>query len=84
MREAGLEPTAWSQTLYTPPWRPLLGLADTIEPIGRKIAPAFAGLILLEATRQMYARIEPAGQRVRVRATAPGLAPASRVRRAGG
>lgn len=76
VRDAGLEPTAWSQTLYAPPWPPLLGLADGIEQIGRHIASGFAGLILLEATRQTYARIQPSGQRRRVRARADaGLMP---------
>lgn len=83
VREAGLEPTAWSQTLYCPPWRPLLGLADGLEQIGRRLAPAAAGLILMEATRQVYARVQPSGRKVRVRANAPGLAPASRTRRVG-
>jgi len=73
VREAGLEPTAWSQTLYTPPWAPLLPLADGFEQVGRRIAPGAAGLILLEASRQAYARIRPAGQVQRV--AEPALAP---------
>ncbi len=35
VRQAGLEPTARSQTLYTPPWKPLLGMADGIEQFAR-------------------------------------------------
>lgn len=72
VREAGLEPTAWSQTLYVPPWRPLLPFADGFEHIGRHIMPGAAGVILLEATRQAYARVHP-GSAV---ATAPLLTPA--------
>lgn len=72
VREAGLEPTAWSQTLYVPPWRPLLPFADGLEQIGRHIMPGAAGVILLEATRQAYARVHP-GSAV---ATAPLLTPA--------
>lgn len=72
VREAGLEPTAWSQTLYVPPWGPLLPLADGLEQIGRRILPGTAGVILLEATRQAYARARPGG----AVATAPVLAPA--------
>ena len=34
-RQAGLEPTAWSQTLYVPPWTPLLPLADGFEHLDR-------------------------------------------------
>ena len=72
MRGAGLEPTAWSQTLYVPPWGPLLPLADGLEQIGRRVLPGAAGVILLEATRQAYARVHPGG----AVATAPVLAPA--------
>jgi SAM-dependent methyltransferase len=84
VREAGLEPTAWSQTLYVPPWRPLLGLAEPLEQIGRRIAPGAAGLILLEATRQAYARIRPGGATAPVTAL-PALTPqpATRSGRAG-
>ena len=72
VRGAGLEPTAWSQTLYVPPWGPLLPLADGLEQIGRRVLPGAAGVILLEATRQAYARVHPGG----AVATAPVLAPA--------
>jgi len=83
VRDVGLEPTAWSQTLYTPPWRPLLGLADGIEQIGKTVIPGAAGVILLEASRQAYARIRPSGALVRARTPDPGLAPqpATRTRR---
>lgn len=67
VREAGLEPAAWSQTLYVPPWTPLLSLADGFEQVGRRVAPGTAGLILLEASRQTYARIRPSGHAQRVR-----------------
>lgn len=66
VRSAGLEPTAWSQTLYVPPWTPLLPLADGFEQIGRRVAPGTAGLILLEAARHTYARIRPSGHAQRV------------------
>ncbi len=75
VRQVGLEPTAWSQTLYTPPWTPLLGLADGIEQVGRHIVPGAAGVILLEASRQAYARVRPGGATARVKAPTPALAP---------
>jgi SAM-dependent methyltransferase len=75
VRDAGLEPTAWSQTLYVPPWTPLLGLAEGFEQIGRHLAPGTAGVILLEATRQAYARIRPSGATQRVHTGSRGLAP---------
>jgi len=68
VRDAGLEPTAWSRTLYVPPWGPLLPLADGFEQVGNRLMPGAAGVILLEATRQAYARIRPAA------ATAPAMA----------
>lgn len=74
VREAGLEPAAWSQTLYAPPWTPLLPLADGFEQVGKRIIPGAAGLILLEASRQAYARIRPSGQSQRVSAK-PALSP---------
>lgn len=83
VREAGLEPTAWSQTLYVPPWGPLLPLADGFEQVGRRIMPGAAGVILLEATRQAYARIQPGGAVATVPILTPSLQPqpASRARR---
>ena len=70
VRQVGLEPSAWSQTLYVPPLRPLMGMADGFEEVGRRIAPGFAGLILLEATRQAYARVRPKGATAAVPASA--------------
>ena len=61
VRDVGLEPTAWSQTLYVPPWGPLLPLADGFEQVGRRVLPGAAGVILLEATRHAYARTRPSG-----------------------
>ena len=75
VRQVGLEPTAWSQTLYTPPWGPVLGMADGIERLGGMIAPGAAGVILLEASRQAYARIRPGGSAQRVAVAPPVLAP---------
>ena len=80
VRGAGLEPTAWSQTLYVPPWGPMLPFADGFEQIGRRVLPGAAGVILLEATRQAYARVHP-GSAV---AAAPVLAPSLRPQPASG
>lgn len=75
VRAAGLEPTAWSQTLYVPPWGPLLPLADGFEQIGKRIMPGAAGVILLEATRREYARIRPGGAVATVPVMTPALQP---------
>lgn len=83
VRGAGLEPTAWSQTVYVPPWGPLLPLADGLEQIGRHLMPNAAGVILLEATRRAYARARPGGAVATVPIRTPSLQPqsASRSRR---
>lgn len=83
VRAAGLEPTAWSQTLYVPPWGPLLPLADGLEQIGKHVLPGAAGVILLEATRQAYARARPGGAVATAPVARPALQPqpASRTNR---
>src|SRR5690606_1275916 len=73
VREAGLEPTAWSQTLYVPPWAPLTPFAEGFEQIGRRLLPGAAGVILLEATRQAYARLHPGGAPATARVLGPAL-----------
>lgn len=85
VRTTGLEPTAWSQTLYVPPWGPMLRFADGLERVGPHLAPAAAGVILLEARRKAYARIRPNAAVETVRAATPLLAPrpAARTRRDG-
>lgn len=61
VRDAELEPTAWSQALYVPPWRQMADWAETFEQVGSKIWPGAAGLILLEACKRSHvARIEAA------------------------
>lgn len=61
VRDADLEPTAWSQALYVPPWTPMSEWAETFEQVGSKIWPGAAGLILLEAVKRTFAvRVEPA------------------------
>lgn len=75
VRGAGLEPTAWSQALYVPPWGPMLPLADGFEQVGKRLAPGAAGVVLLEATRQAYARARPGGAVATVPVLTPALQP---------
>lgn len=70
VRDAELEPVAWSQALYAPPWRPLVGWAEPIEQVGARVWPGFAGVILLEAVKQTFA-VKP--KRVRAPVKVPGL-----------
>lgn len=62
VRDAGLEPAAWSRSLYTPPLQMLAPYADVFEQIGSRLFPPASGLILLEAVKQTYA-VKPAGSR---------------------
>lgn len=70
VREADLEPVAWSQALYAPPWRPFVTWADTLEQVGSKLWPGFAGVVLLEAVKRTFA-VRPKRARAPVRL--PGL-----------
>ena len=77
VRDAGLEPVAWSRTLYAPPHPLFCGAAEAWEEVGRRLWPALGGLVLLEAVKRTFAvRASPAPARVRVRAR-PLLAPAA-------
>jgi len=66
VREAELEPMAWSRALYVPPAKWMLGLAGGFEQVGSRLWPAFSGLILLEAVKQTFAvKPKPASARAR-------------------
>lgn len=55
VREADLEPFAWSQALFGPPWGRLSGMADVMETWGGRLAPGLAGVVLLEAVKTQLA-----------------------------
>lgn len=74
IRSSGLEPRAWSQAVFVPPWRPALPLSEGFEQFGRLLAPGAAGLILMEAGRRIYA-IPRAKGGIGVRAGVPVLNP---------
>jgi SAM-dependent methyltransferase len=54
LRDAELEPLAWSYALYTPPMPPFLGWAGPLENILPRIWPLKGGLILMEAGRKPF------------------------------
>lgn len=54
VREAELEPMAWSYALYAPPLRSLVRWANTIETVVPHIWPLTGGLILMEAGRRPF------------------------------
>jgi SAM-dependent methyltransferase len=60
VREAGLEPEAWSRALYVPPHPIFAEYADVFEPLGARLWSPMSGLILFEAVKQTFA-VKPKG-----------------------
>lgn len=65
LRQSQFVAESWQRTLFVPPFksRALLSTAPLFESMGRTLAPTFGGLIVLLASKQLYAptgRIEPA------------------------
>jgi SAM-dependent methyltransferase len=56
LRDALFSPMNWTEALAVPPfrWRSLLGSGASWERAGRALWPAFAGVIIVEATKQLY------------------------------
>jgi len=71
VREAELEPAGWTRALYAPPLAWAARWAEGFEQAGALLWPPFAGLILMEATKQTYA-VTPRRARARARVFAPG------------
>jgi SAM-dependent methyltransferase len=71
VREAELEPVAWSRALFAPPLQWTAPWADSLEQIGQRLWPGFSGLILLEAVKQTFA-VKPKGRRMPARVFSPG------------
>jgi SAM-dependent methyltransferase len=74
VREAGLEPTAWSRALYLPPVAWMASWAEALEQAGARLWPGLSGLILLEAVKQTFA-VKPKGHSVRARVAQGALQP---------
>ena len=81
VREADLEPLAWSRALFAPPLQWTARWADGLEQAGALLWPGLSGLILLEAVKTSFA-VRPTGRRVRARVFAPGALAPSPVRKA--
>jgi SAM-dependent methyltransferase len=71
VREAELEPVAWSRALFAPPMQWTARWADQLESVGARLWPGLSGLILLEAVKQTFA-VKPKGRRMPARVFAPG------------
>jgi len=78
LRAAMFTPCAWSDALLFPPFqrRSLLGLAPAMERFGRQLWPIFSGVIVIEATKEVYRGIPVASaRRQRRRIARPVLVP---------
>jgi SAM-dependent methyltransferase len=75
VREAELEPVAWTRALYAPPIAWMARWAEGFEQIGAWIWPMFSGVILMEAVKQTFA-VKPKGSRAAARVFRPVLQPA--------
>lgn len=76
LRDALLTPTVWSDALNFPPLTRsgLLGLNGGMERIGRRLWPAFSGIVMVEATKRLYQGL-PAPARSTRRVLIPVLTP---------
>jgi SAM-dependent methyltransferase len=77
LRDGMFSPLGWSEALAMPPlWhRPFVRTGATWESVGRTLWPAFAGVIIVEATKQLYQGV-PARARGRLKpAFRPALIP---------
>ncbi len=87
LRATMFTPTAFTQGLLFPPFerRALLKLAAPLERMGGQLWPLFAGVVVIEATKQLYRGVTVTAEvKARRRATRPVLVPAgARARRVG-
>jgi len=78
MRDAAFSPIFWGEALYAPPfrWRFFFNSALAVERVGAALGLPFAGVYIVEATKQLY---RPVGVRRLARREPvplpPGLAP---------
>jgi len=70
VRDAELEPVAWSRALYVPPVAWMARWAEGFEQMGAWVWPMMSGVVLMEAVKQTFA-VKPRGARAPVRVFAP-------------
>ena len=83
LRDALFTPLDWVHALYMPPfsWPVMLRSAAAWERLGAVLWPAFSGVIIVEATKQIYA-VTPETRVEKVRGRLQSAAPASFTERA--
>ena len=71
-------PHAWGEALFFPPFerQQLVGFAPAMERIGRKFWPIFAGVVIIEAVKQLHRGIPVASAAKERRVAKPVLVPA--------
>lgn len=81
LRESLFSPVGWSEALHLMPFgrNRFPGSATTWERIGTRLWPAFAGVVIVEATKQLYQGL-PVRRRARVPSFRPVLLPAPAAR----
>ena len=82
LKDAMFSPEEWQYALYMPPfsWRVLLKWPVFWERLGLVLWPAFSGVILVEATKQIYAAVpvkEVRSKRRRVVPVPAGVTPST-------
>jgi SAM-dependent methyltransferase len=77
LRDAGFTPVTTTAGLYIPPTRSrmVLSAAGAWESVGQRWFTTFAGVVLIEATKQIYAKVRPRRERRRELAYRPAGAP---------
>jgi SAM-dependent methyltransferase len=78
MRESLFSPIFWSEALYTPPLHraAFLRLAPAIERVSSRLSLPGAGVLVVEATKQLYRLVGVRRSRRSLPELAPALAPA--------
>ena len=76
LRQCMFTPTGWTDALHFPPARNrfVLRFAPALERFGHRFAAVFAGVVIVEATKQLYQGL-PVKQRQSRRVFVPVLAP---------
>lgn len=77
LRESQFSVNGWSQALYLPPIdrQVMLSMAGAFEGVGRRLMPALAGVVIVEAVKQVYAISSGKRARRLVPRLQPGLKP---------
>lgn len=78
LRSATFTPSAWGEALLFPPFRrrSLISIAPALERIGRNSWPIFAGVVIIEAIKQLHRGIPVATAAHKRRVAKPVLVPA--------